>query len=687
LNPLKQGWLSNLRGRISEKPGARTKLAALLLGILLLSSTAAFGAARDFIPTIYTSGGDFDLAVLQQRNENTTAGGGARSSDLYASERLRLFLGGFSFHPRFIQFLFTGSGGLSQERSEGTTFGSFSENGVGTEYDFRTKILPEHPYNLELYTLRATPLLRGQSSAESRTTVTEKGAIFNYAKRPVFFNIGYNTGKNETRISSSEQTTARVRGSYHTGPFNNSAAYSRTDSSTSSGTQAVVDFSSFENSVAWSDISLVSKVQQKRSTQSSFFSNALDTDTLSWTEQFNAPLPWNFSTSASYNFQRDSIAKETTAAERKEDARDAQSAGFTLAHKLYDSVRTAYAMNQSWTKTSSGDTTSVSNAVNGSYTKKVPDGRVTISARGSQSVVDRENAPLIVGEVYTAPLFGTFTLTSEGVDPATIIIRVLSDAGPLIDLARDRDYIVERFGNAAVITIVALPPDIAAGQPAGQIYTFHVTYTLRAGAAELETTTAGYTINLSLLNNLLNPYYSRQRSGQTVLSGSVPGGGEATDSAIMGIMVQKAPYSITSEYQTTESAVSPSHSLHNSADYSMQMSDTLNVAARMQHSKTVHGEGTLGTGGFTEQVSAFNAAINKNVPKKNLTSSLGTSYSRRHATIDTDIYGITGNLSWNFGTLSVRLSAALNRSQTTAVIGKQTVQSEFYYLTVSRKLF
>jgi hypothetical protein len=211
-----------VRGGIGGTWGVRAKPAAVLLAIFLLAPSMTVGKASDFIPTIYYTGGTFDVAVIQQHTENTSGGGGKASSDLFASERLRLYLNGFIFHPRFIQFLFTGSGGLSQERSERPITGSSSENSVGTEYDFRTKILPEHPYNLELYTLRSTPLLRGQATAELRYTHTEQGAILNYARRPAYFNISYSTGENEARISSTEYTTARFRGSYFTGPFNNS---------------------------------------------------------------------------------------------------------------------------------------------------------------------------------------------------------------------------------------------------------------------------------------------------------------------------------------------------------------------------------------------------------------------------------------------------------------------------------
>jgi hypothetical protein len=65
------------------------------------------------------------------------------------------------------------------------------------------------------------------------------------------------------------------------------------------------------------------------------------------------------------------------------------------------------------------------------------------------------------------------------------------------------------------------------------------------------------------------------------------------------------------------------------------------------------------------------------------------SYSERHATIDTALYAITGNLSWKIGDLNVNTGATLNRSSTkaTGIFDKQVALSELVYLTVSRKIF
>ena len=177
-----------MRGRIGEQPGICAGPAALLLVILLLVPLSAFGDAEDFIPTIYSKQGDFELNIMHQSDENTAGGRGTRSSDSFAYERLRLYLDGYVYHPRFIQFLMKGAAGLSQERYKNNLLGSFSDNSLSQDYEFRAKILPEHPYNLELYTLRTIPLLR-MSSAEMRQTSTEKGAIFDYADKPLFFNI------------------------------------------------------------------------------------------------------------------------------------------------------------------------------------------------------------------------------------------------------------------------------------------------------------------------------------------------------------------------------------------------------------------------------------------------------------------------------------------------------------------
>ena len=671
-----------MRGRLDffAKP------AALLLAMLFFAPGSAQGDLGDFSPTIYSSSGNFELEITHQRNENTSAGRGSRSSDLFVTEQLRLGFDGFIYHPKFIHFQFRGAGGLFQERAQ-TLNGSFSESGLGTDYEFRTTILPAHAYNLELFTLSTTPMLHGQSSVEKRPTLTERGALFRYAAKPFFFNLSHITGAVEAGASSSEHRSAAVNGSYATGPFQNTAGYSRTDSSTTLGARSSTDYSFFENTIAGSGISLRSAVNQQQSNQTSPFSALIDTDSFSWREMFDARLPWNFFTWASYEHQKDSIIRDATTTARYETKNETKNKTFTLAHKLYDSVRTSYMLNQTISETSTGSSENTTNSVNGTYTKKIPGGRITIGAHGSYSVINREDAPLIVGETHAAALFGTFTLSNGGVVTSSIAVRTMSDAGMLVDLVENRDYVVEPSGNTAIITIISLPPEVRAGRPAGFVYVFQVSYTLTEGTVEFGLTTVGYSANLSLFDNFINPYYTWQRADQFIISGSTPEGPQESETMVVGVNILKAPFTMVSEYRSLESDINPSHAVRNGFEYARKATDTLELSAKVQHTKTVYGEGIMLGSGYTEQVSSLVMALNKTLPRRNLRASLSTSLSRRNSTFNTLYYAISGNLSWRIGNLFINMGASFNDATTTGGIAKQSTQSELFFMNVSRKLF
>ena len=155
----------------------------------------------------------------------------------------------------------------------------------------------------------------------------------------------------------------------------------------------------------------------------------------------------------------------------------------------------------------------------------------------------------------------------------------------------------------------------------------------------------------------------------------------------VGISIQKAPYGWVTEYRTVESEFSPSRSLRNTLEYSKRMSDATNVYAKAEHMDTVYGAGFQGTAGYTERITNLNATILENIPRQKMTASLTAYYSQRLATFDTELYSITGNLSWKIGLLTMDTGLTLNDAETTGGNGKQTQTSEFFYFTLRRKLF
>ncbi len=674
---------------MGEQPGVCAGPAALLLVIFLLAPLSAFGDAGDFVPTINTSEGDFEVGFMGQKSENTAGDAGTKTTDTLVATRLIFYFDGYVYHPRFIQYLIKDTAGFYDEHYTTNFGGSFSQASFLNDYEIRTKFLAEHPYNLELYKLNTTPYYR-ETTAESRVTVIEQGAIFNYTERPIFMNLSSVSGENKARIYTSDYRTSRASGSFLLGPTTSSAAYSQTNSSTSLGLYSTTEESSYGNTIAYRNAALDSRYTVDRSRQNSLTTPSLNTENTTWSELFNAKLPWNFSTLASYNYLKTSLTTEATSLTPQQglDTKTKTSV-FSISHKLYDSVRTSYLYNKNQTETTTGDTTSETNSLIGIYTKKVPtEGRFTIDGQASRTLVNQESAPSIVGESYSVHLFGNFTLSRPNIDLTTIDIKVMSDTGALIDLVQGVNYVVEPTGDLMKITIVNLPPEILAeGHPLLFPYSFQATYGLLAANVRLKLTTVGYGFSLALYNGFITPYYNRLYTRQEVLAGSIPGGPQDTDVQTVGINLKKAPFGWVTEYRTVKSEFSPSRALRNTLEYSRRISDATQVYAKAEHIDTVYGAGFQGTAGYTERITNLNATIMENIPRQKMTASLTGYYSQRLATFDTDLYSLTGNLSWKIGLLTVDTGLTLNDAETTGGSGKQTQTSEFFYLTLRRKLF
>jgi hypothetical protein len=136
-----------------------------------------------------------------------------------------------------------------------------------------------------------------------------------------------------------------------------------------------------------------------------------------------------------------------------------------------------------------------------------------------------------------------------------------------------------------------------------------------------------------------------------------------------------------------ESDYSPNRSLRNTFEFSQRMSDATNVYAKAERIHTVYGSGIQGTAGYNEQITNLNATVMENIPRQKMTASLTVYYSQRLATFNTNMYSITGNLNWRLGRLTVDMGLTLNDAETTGGNLKQLQTSQFYYVTLRRKLF
>jgi hypothetical protein len=671
------------------------------LWAFLFSPSDSFAYAEQFFPKIYKVGGELKIDMAHKRDVNVTPTGGIRTTDTTLEESLRLFGAGYIYHPRFISLQGYIGGGLRQEKFESNTGNDARwTSSTADEYGLRVKILPRHPYNLELYTERRSPLVAGRPAPYYKPVYYDRGVIFRYKKRRASLALSHTNNIAEYGSFTVDSVTDAADGSYAIGPFINSAGHRVTDSvTTPSGAKTTRVLSYFGNTLYFTNASLSSYVDTRRHMQEKPLSgSSFAEDSLAWKENVSISLPWNFQTNAGYGLDVDTITqRESSAAAESMFAWETESTDFSVSHRLYNSLSTNYSVSNVSTRSTSGDMKTQSEALTTGYVKAIPWGRFITGIFGRKSVTYINNAPktkevrTITTGLTDVPLPVSFDLTAQtaqNLDENSIIVWVKNLYPPfdLKLLTETVDYTIPPpTGDTVQIMINNLPASLLCTGLlcSGTTYEFHVTYSVTPQTVEYETTSLGYTVKFELFNNLVNPYFGYSKSNQKVLSGELPGGPQNTATETMGILLWKPPYSFTEEYQSVSSNINPYRMLRSILDYRKNIAPNTSLYARAYYTMTTR----HGTGASSDDIFGAEARFQQNIPRKNLSYSLGATYAQRHAFADSETYLLNSSLLWNIGKLTLTLSASVSESVTASATGRNTVVSEQYFLSITRKLF
>ena len=656
------------------------------MAVCLLVPSLSSGEADQFVPRVLDYNGDLELGMTRADNRTMHEGKVASSGETTMREKLHLSAVGYIYHPRFLLLSTEFSGGLDQfsfERGNGAS--SRSINSL-REYTVRAKFLPEHPYNLELFALRFQPVTSNRYGPDIHSITDEKGALFQYAWKPLFLNLDAVDSSSTSGASSSDSRAYRASGTYLIGPTSNTASYSRLDSADSLGSQIVQDTYLFGNQFALDPLFLTSRIEGSKQRQDSLSTPPMGTEGFSWSEQLQSDLPWRLRTTASYNLQRNTVTTGTmTDRTGAATSNKTDSLGLALSHRLYESLTTEIGVNRTSFQSLGGETDSRNRYLSVSYTKKVPSGVLTASANLRKTLSDRNGAPLILQESHSAVISGDFTLKTQSVDVMTISVWVKDPVTGSLVLLASTQYLVQFVGSSVRIIIIALPATFTAGT----VYEFLVSYAVVPADVELESANESYAIRASLLNNLVSPYCSRSFMTQKVLSGVLPGGPDDSITDTAGIALLKGPFSVTSEYSHNRSQRNPSHSLRNFATYQAPLDPTLDLSANLTHERNTYEatETMQKSNGYSEDITAAGLLLNKRYQRARLNLSAGISYARRLSLIDSETFALNTSLSWRIGKVTILFSASDNHLVTTTSNGDQTASSAHYYLTFNRKLF
>jgi len=682
-------------------------ITVLTLACAMVPSPAS-GDWRQFIPRMWEQSGELEVYSTYQYNENKSDGTGIKSTDFFARERFNYYLSGYVYHPRFIQYTLKLSVGLKEENFKSSVIESGWTTGNSTDYNFSMIILPEHPYNLQLYTLRYEPLTQGAFSPQSSSVIYNKGAIFTYKEKPYFVNLSYLDSKNESSVATFDTQTYNASGTYWKeykgGAFlalSGSYYHVNSDSSVSS-IKSSSDTGSLINNITYKNATLASSF-----VYSSFDQGGAVTDfnnkVFTWSESLNVRLPWNFAAGLGYNYTK---SKSTSSAQipplttdNTESApSEVQSTStsnnfrFNLTHRLYDSLFTQYSFGYAALDTTFGNSTVTSNTLGINYAKNIPWGRLMAGANYNVSVTDRTGSPAITNELHTSVAVpnGFFLLDNPDVDINTISIFVKNPEAPfeLNLLTPDFDYTLTVIGTTVRVTVFNLPPHVPTF-PIPGTYDFVANYSLTSANAKFQTTNITYNASLSLFDDLLYPYYTHTSSRQKVLSGTIEGEPLDQTSDVLGIYVSRLPWSLLVEYTNVSSNITPYWEWRTELRYMKDITYTTHVqaAARYSYTDYLKGSSSFSTQPYTDKIAGIDAGIQQRFPSRDMSVSLYGSYTREMGQSNSDTYGGNAVFSWTTRQLLLTIGATLAYSTNEVANITSKRLYEYYYLNVKRKLF
>ena len=663
------------------------------IGLAVSSARAEW---TSFLPRPFENALYLDLFASHERDDNQS---GARSydwNDTFLREKLTLESNGYVYHPRFLQYQLSLSGGLKQENYWSTYVSTEGfRRGSGFEYDVKLAFLPEHPYNLQLFARRYEPLYKEQAAVRHNSVETTHGGFFRYRKKPWFLHASYTNDSLVSSFSSTNVKRVGVDGQYFKryrggNELSLTAAWTPSWFSNSLG----VDGNSVDYSLGGflnlRRVRLNTSVTKNTFEQQSRSPGTLRSDLASVYQLVTVYLPLNFTTDLTFRGQKNdsTIPGGSLSPDRQlsETTRDLQ---FDVTQRLYQSLDWTYMILDHSRSSESGETTGQAQSLTVGYGKTIPRGRVLIGLNGARSTTDSRGQTDIVDERHPGIVVpGSFLLGQPDVAPGSIVVFLKSPLAPNenIRLVEGIHYTSTLIANTIEIHVLTLPPQFVV--PGS--YEFFVSYSLKSGDFRLGSDSFGYNARVELLDNFLTPYFNYLAVRSDVLSGDFPGIPLNSTTYTAGLAVLRGPVRSLVEYQDLEWDVSPYRAWRTEVQYIGPISPTSNVYGTLAYLNKYFPEGTStqNTEAYDEETTSVSGSLQKQLRPRGLALSAGGSFSWFKGRTDSKAYSVNGSLMWKVGKIDFTAGATAYKAETH---GMNTVSTDrlhqYYYFTLRRQLF
>lgn len=674
----------------------------ITMAIFFAVATPARADWREFVPKLYglpTAELGMTSAFMSEVQKGSVD---LKLDSIRLRETLTVSTAAYIYDPRFIFLNLSGTFGFSQE--EFTSNGSSSGwlKNMAREYSLGIYVLPTHPYNLYLFATRNESEESG-GIVQPHITETTEGAVFRYKKKPYYANVRYvrdsfETTDGDSTVNLLEGTASYVK-DYKSGiSFFLNGSYTHSSFSSSQSLSGSSDSFGVDNSIGYKWIRLGSNLRKNILREDSS-DGQLKNETLSWSEALSAVLPLNFNASLSYEFSKStSTSGDSFFYPGGELSSTGKNWEFSLTHQLYQSLRSSYSYVQRSSDGPFGQMDQKDHILNFLYRKSIPTGRLDGALNLTRQETDNLGRTAVVNEPHIATSVpGSFTLGRDNAELSSVKVYLRSPlpSNELLLLTENVDYIVVPFANTFEVSILNLPSQfILPGS-----FDFYVSYYLKQSDFKMRTDTFSYSVSLTLLNGLLNPYYAYGKSTSDMISGALPYGAEAIESTShsAGINFHKGPFGGGLHYQRTISNLNSSTSWRGDISYSESIAQDTTLYASARYSLTNYPRGTSlyeNSQGFTQKEAFLNANVTKWVPLWRFNLSGGLILAYQDAQTKSTSYSGNIRLSWIIGKMSLTAGASISRSETegtnllSGAASRVRVERlhQFYSLSIHRRL-
>ena len=675
----------------------------LLISSFFLIPGIVHAGLRQFTPKIVNYIGSIEVAGLYEEDNNDSSNANSNNSYSTKETTLQQFLNvsaqGYIYSPLFITFNTSVGGGLQEE--------DVDENGdryqtidYATKYKAQLKILPTHPYHLDIYALRETPIVGGRRANRGSVVIYEYGVLAQYLLRPWNGRVSYTNHRYEGS-STSRYDDYQLDLTYFQDDVNASTGYTRNNSD-GYNNNTVRDLYYVNVGRQFNHLQINGRWDKDKQDQQydADKNQKSDSDYLreTWFGEIRAELPKNFKSTFSYQ-KNDNIYHYQQHESKTTSSNTNDNYNLFLSHRLFNSLATSVNSHYMTNKSNGGESEQKSIQGSSNYVKKIPWGKFFFGLLAGRSDFDNTGAVNNLFERHGISSTGsssdqpyTFTLNFRNVDENSIQVSLIDhhNNNLLIKLIEGIHYLPPvPYDNTYRIRIISLPPGLADPIEYLEDYQYQADYAFIPADYTMRTDNWGYSTSISFFDDLLTPHYNYNRIDQKVTAGIYPGETNSSTTHAVGFSFNYFPF---------RGDVTQSRYRSNTRD-----EDRLTAYLNYIKNFTAFTEGRLNLTyedidstdynygiaqpDISEKMYSIQAQLLTNIPTKSLTASLNSVYSFYNGVGDTASWSIFSTLNWHIGRMDLNITANYSNSESTT--GNSSTNTEYTTIRfyIKREIF